>query len=309
MRRMALIGIPLILLAAIWVLNTSKAGKHPDGCFQDCSVRNNYDDDLRVLSLNVLHDYPRFRYLPERLELIAKEIKRRDIDIVCLQEVPWTWKMGSVADMIAQQTGMNHAYLRANGNRWAILFEEGSAILSHYPLENVSFVELSPQSSFFEHRIALHATAVTPQGKVGVFVTHLTNGDPGINYEQVLTLKQFVERSTEPLKIVAGDFNAIPESPQMKILNQGWADGYRLANPSAEDLTCCIEDLTAPAGDKLEKRIDYIFLVSEDTSHTHVSKASLVFAQAYETADGFLWASDHAGLVIDVQPVAEEGDR
>lgn len=125
---------------------------------------------------------------------------RLQADIVCLQEVPWTWKMGNASGLIARQVGMNHVYQRANGNRWTILLEGGSAILSRYLLENDSFIELEPQASFFEHRIALRATAVTPWGEVGVIVTHLTNSSPKTNYDQTVPLKRFVGHTQEPLK-------------------------------------------------------------------------------------------------------------
>jgi endonuclease/exonuclease/phosphatase family metal-dependent hydrolase len=210
--------------------------------------------------------------------------------------------LGNAAELIARQVGMNYIYLRANGNRWAILFEEGSAILSRYPLENTSFVELRPPGGFFEHRIALHTTAVTHWGEVGVFVTHLTNGKPETNYEQALSLKQFVEQTHEPLKIVAGDFNALPESPQVVMLTQEWSDSYLLANPTEEGFTCCIDDLTDGSDGDLEKRIDYIFLVAEDSIQNPIRSAQPVFAQPLETAYGPLWVSDHTGLLIEIQP-------
>ena len=62
----------------------------------------------------MLHGFPKFKFLPERLEMIASEINRLDPDIVLLQEVPWTLKIGSAAEFLAEKTGMNHAYLRAN---------------------------------------------------------------------------------------------------------------------------------------------------------------------------------------------------
>jgi len=74
------------------------------------------------MSLNVLHGHPRFEHLARRLDLIAAEIRRQDADIVCLQEVPWTRQLGGGAEYLAQRTGLNYLYLRANGNRWAILF-------------------------------------------------------------------------------------------------------------------------------------------------------------------------------------------
>jgi len=76
------------------------------------------------------------------LDLIAQEIRRQDADIVCLQEVPWAPHIGSAAQYLAARTGLNHVYFRANGNRWTILFEEGEAILSRYPLRDVTFEEL-----------------------------------------------------------------------------------------------------------------------------------------------------------------------
>ena len=118
-------------------------------------------------------------------------------------------------------------------------------------------------------------------------------------------MKHFVERSDEPMKIVAGDFNAISESPQVITLTQEWSDSYRLANPSEQGFTCCIEDLTDGSEGALEKRIDYIFLVAEESIPTPLHAAQQVFAQPYETAYGPLWVSDHTGLFVKIQPGGE----
>ena len=159
-----------------------------------------------------------------------------------------------------QSLGLNYVYLRANGNRWAILFEEGEAILSRYPLRGVSFVELEPRAGFFEHRVALKATAETPRGDVDIIVTHLTHGDPQVNRGQVEALKEFVERAAAGRPtIVAGDFNALEDSSQVAGL--GWIDTYRASNPDDPGLTCCVDDLAAGPAESLEKRIDYVFLV------------------------------------------------
>jgi endonuclease/exonuclease/phosphatase family metal-dependent hydrolase len=85
---------------------------------------------MRILSLNMLHGHPRFVDLTSRLDLIATEITRLGADIIMLQEVPWTLQHGNAAAWLAEQTGMNYLYLRANGGRWTIFFEEGEAILS-----------------------------------------------------------------------------------------------------------------------------------------------------------------------------------
>jgi endonuclease/exonuclease/phosphatase family metal-dependent hydrolase len=247
------------------------------------------------MSLNVLHGFPRFAQLPERMELIAAEIRRRDPDIVCLQEVPW--HLGSTARTLARRTGLNYLYLRANGNRWALLFEEGEVILSRFPLREVAAVELEPQAGFFEHRVALVATAVTPWGKVRVFVSHLTAGDPAINRGQAASLAAVVAGDPIRPALVAGDFNAREETPQIQALD--WIDTYRAVHPRDEGPTCCVKDLTAGPGEALEKRIDYVFLIPGAEGVAVVSSRR-AFNEPFRRGNGWLWASDHAGLVTEI---------
>ena len=115
-----LIGFPL----TAWVLNASTAGGRAQGCPQDCAVRTTRrPGPLRVMSFNVLHGFPNFEQLGERLELTAAEILRQDANLVLLQEVPWTRRVGDGAKNLAQQVGFNYLYLRAQGNHWAIFFD------------------------------------------------------------------------------------------------------------------------------------------------------------------------------------------
>jgi endonuclease/exonuclease/phosphatase family metal-dependent hydrolase len=247
-----------------------------------------------VLSLNVLHGFPRFEHLGHRLDLIASEVRRLDPDIVCLQEVPWRPGIGNAAAFLAAETGLNHLYLRANGGRRAILFEEGVAILSRYPLRDVGFVVLTPSAGLFEHRVALRATADTPSGDVQVFVTHLTHRKPDMNRGQTESLKAFVTASAAGVPaIVAGDFNATEDSIQVRGL--GWIDTYSEANQIAPGYTCCVDDVAAPRGEPFRERIDYVFLVA-DAAEAVVVESRRVFADPFRTDWGWLWASDHAGV-------------
>ena len=248
------------------------------------------------MSLNVLHGFPQFEHLARRLDLVAAEIRRQDADIVCLQEVPWTWRLGSGAEYLASRTGLNSLYLRANGNRWTILFEEGEAILSRYPLRAPVFVELEPQAGFFEHRLVLHATAATPWGDVRVFATHLTAGHPAINEGQAAALQTFVAATGSGPAVVAGDLNATQDSPQIQALARAWLDTYRLANPGEAGPTCCIDNLAA-ASEPLEERIDYLFLVPGVGAGPQVVASQRVLDRAVRLADGWQWASDHVGLL------------
>jgi len=299
-RRLTVCLLLLPLAVAAWVLNASRPGVRVRGCPEGCSTAGvRQEGPLRVMSLNVLHGHPDFENLAGRLDTIAAEIRRLDADIVCLQEVPWTLRLGCVAQILAERTGLNHIGVRANGNRWAILFEEGEAILSRYPLRDVAVSELSPRAGFFEHRVALRATADTPWGDVRVFVAHLTDGEEEINRGQAASLFAFVDASGPGLAVVAGDFNAREDSPQVRKLAGQWLDTYRVAHPDLDDegYTCCVDNLAGGPGEPLEKRIDYLFLVPEPGRETPVVASRRVLDEPHPTGSGYQWASDHVGLL------------
>jgi endonuclease/exonuclease/phosphatase family metal-dependent hydrolase len=289
---LAILGLPV---AIAWLFNVSRPGTRVEGCAEGCVEPASQDDEtLRVMSLNVLHGFPRFERLRQRLDLIAGEIRRRQVDIACLQELPWTPHLGSAARYLARETGLNHLYLRANGNRWAILFEEGEAVLSRYPLRQVAFRELLPRAALFEHRVVLQATAVTPWGEVTLFVTHLTHGDPEVNRAQFASLKEVVARAGKRPSIVAGDMNATEDV--LRVAAPGWADTYRVTHPDDQGYTCCVDDLSTRSGGTLTRRIDYLFLAS-GTEAVSIVDSQLVLDQPAQSNGEWLWASDHVGVL------------
>jgi len=288
---LALLAIAVVLA---WLFNVSRPGRRIEGCAHGCVTATVQDDaQLRVMSLNVLHGFPRFEQLQLRLDRIADEIRRQEIDLACLQEVPWTPRLGNAAEYLARETGLNHLYLRANGNRRTILFEEGAAILSRYPLRDVTFRELEPRAAFFEHRVVLRATALTPQGEVTLYVTHLTHGDPAVNQAQFASLKAYVDQTSTETSIVAGDLNATEDILRDAAI--GWTDTYRAARPDERGDTCCIEDLMR-SDRTLTKRIDYLYLASS-AEEVHIVDSRLVLDQPVRSGESWLWASDHVGVL------------
>ncbi len=289
-----------LVLLTLFVLNASRPGARAEGCPDGCSnAPDRRAGPLRVLSLNMLHGIPWFERLGLRVDLIAAEIKRLDADVVLLQEVPWTVRTGNVAARLAQELGYNYLYYRANANRHLIFFEEGEAILSRFLLEDAAFTELNPPMSFFENRVALGAKALTPWGEVSFFVAHLTNKDDRVGAGQADSLREFVEAHNAGLALVGGDFNAFEDSPQIRQLASAWTDTYRRAHPNDPGSTCCVDDLRAAPGELLEERIDYIFLEGE---FHQLVRAEHAFYSPFRVSDGWQWASDHTGLLVELEP-------
>lgn len=292
----------VVLGAAYWILNVSRPGDRVEGCLQGCaSAPAGERNALRIMSLNVLHGRPEFENLSGRLDLVAQEIVRVGANVVLLQEVPWTRALGNGAEYLARQVGYNYAYLRANGNRRAIFFEEGEAILSRFPLRNPTFIELRPRAGFFEHRVVLAATADSPQGNLRLFVTHLTNGEETINQAQATALASFVAETAAGPAVVAGDFNAPEDSPQLMALSQQWVDSYRVFFPDDAGLTCCVDDLHAGPEEELEERIDYIFLVTGEQQKLRLQEVQSVADRPFLWNGDWQWVSDHIGLLISVE--------
>jgi hypothetical protein len=103
--------------AILWTANASRIGPL-ESCLSSCSHFDPaVDNHLRFLNFNMLHGFPQFDNLRNRVDSIAEEINRLSPDIACLQEVPWTVHTGSVAKKISARTRMNYVYLPVNGNR------------------------------------------------------------------------------------------------------------------------------------------------------------------------------------------------
>ena len=286
-----------LLLVALWLTNVSRTGVPIRGGRDSSTPSAPGSPTLRVLTLNVLHGFPRFEDLDARLSLISNGLLLEQPDIVCLQEAGWTLVYGNVAAHLAEEAGYEYVYARANGNRWAISFEEGEAILTRYPVGQTSVVELLPRAGWFEHRVALSAVIETPLGDLRVISTHLTHGDSGINAQQAAALAALVSESEYPT-IVCGDLNATEGSPQMAFLTESMVDAYREVNRDDAAPTCCIGDLTDPDL-TFSKRIDYVLIARRTMGSLRPAAARTILDQPVAVEGGALWPSDHSGVLVD----------
>ncbi len=278
-------------LAGLWLTQVSRVGRGVErGNRLDPRSLLSPGGTLRVLSLNLWHDFPRFWRLRERLHLVATRVRALNVDVLCLQEVAWTPHTGNAAVYLARLTGMEYVYLRANGNRWAILFEEGVAILSRCSLGEVTWCELRPRAGPFEHRVVLGATVAMARGQVRLFVTHLTNGDSRINRAQAAALQAFVARGPA---VIVGDFNAAPDSPAIRALTCRWVDAARVTGHQ-DEFTCCVAPRSADPLQAPYRRIDYAFLLGVEARDCRP-----LWIRSPGTGE-VLWASNHAGVLVEV---------
>ena len=199
---------------------------------------------LKVLCYNL-----RFGELAS-LEQLAEFIRSENPDVVALQEVDVRTNRAIAAhqngkDFITElgfRTGMLTAYARTidfSGGYYGI------GILSKYPFEQTRKVMLPIPEGSKEQRAVLLADVELPGGGAFTFAcTHLDHSSSAVRTIQVQALDEVLKSNRLPL-IIAGDFNARPDSPEIK-------------NGMKDYLQACSDGFTFSSTDP-QSKIDYIF--------------------------------------------------
>ncbi|RPJ28466.1 MAG: hypothetical protein EHM33_04365 [Chloroflexi bacterium] len=149
----------------------------------------------------------------------------------------------------------------------------GIALLSKYPIQNpTTFFMVSPgeQTATIQAEISQDGRAYQ------IFVTHLGNGGPIFQLEDMLTRIQDMD-AHRPV-IAMGDFNFRPTTDQYALMTQTLADAWLLKWPGGKETP----------GISSEKHIDYIF----------VSPGLTVRESEYSRNS----ASDHPYAYIVIEP-------
>ena len=149
---------------------------------------------LRLLSANVQFDN---RSRLPICELIARE----EPDVILLFEVSPIW----VADLQSLRDEYPHIHIAPSGGHW------GFAILSRFPLEQVSVQSIAPITN-----LVLHAEVVLGSTSVRVIGIHplapYTPGELAIRNEQIVKIGEYVGADATRT-ILAGDFNTSSWAP------------------------------------------------------------------------------------------------
>lgn len=177
---------------------------------------------LRVLSYNIHHGEGTDGKLD--LDRIAAVIRSAEPDLVAVQEVDrHTDRTGRVDQtaVLGERTGMHAVFGKAMDFAGGTY---GQAVLSRWPVETVE-VFLLPGETGREPRIAL-ITRVRPPGSatsVWFVSTHFDHQREDLREKSARALADRLRTADGPV-ILAGDFNAEPESRSLQILLESFAD-------------------------------------------------------------------------------------
>jgi endonuclease/exonuclease/phosphatase family metal-dependent hydrolase len=263
-------------------------------------------DRLRFLTLNL---WGAEAPLDRRMAVVERGLARLQPDVVGLQEVRQVpGQLPNQAETLARAAGYHHVWEPTTAFRGG---HEGLAILSRAPILEHASLEL-PHASPDERRILLSARIETPAGGVWVHTTHLNYRlHHGLQrQDQVLAIDGVVSaRAGELPQILMGDFNARPESDEIRWLRglvtvEGrrvhYQDAWERIHPGERGWTWASANPHTAALRFLDpdRRIDYIFVTTmrKDGRGT-IHDCRVVFDQP---EDG-VFASDHFGLLAEVQ--------
>lgn len=287
--------------------------------------------NLRVVTLNFWGTEPP---LDRRIELAVRQLRVLAPDVVCMQEVrPLDGLAGpTTADVIAERLGMHAHYAKAcewqaGDAGMAKPGQEGLAIITRAPLLEARTLPL-PEPRLADSRILLSGRVATDGGPIWVHTTHLHYRlDDGVAREkQVLAIDETVRAlgrdKDSPPQILCGDFNATPDSDEIRFLRAlttlggrrtHWQDAWlrlhrecQAGDGPSEGITWSSEnEFTRPLRSlDIDRRIDYIFVTSrKKDGRATIHASQVVLTEREGQGEGAICASDHYGVMADVQVV------
>ena len=276
---------------------------------------------------------------PERRLEIAAWLERLEPDVVCLQEI-WedertpntaAWFVDHLPD-----AGWHHAF--GGQPVAAALWPDqslrfGSAVLSRWPIDDVTYHALpvadDPDNTIVRS-VPWELLHVRTAG-LDVFSCHLAAAptDGRHRRRQVLAIDEIIRAAAPPSgrvapgqrtegmpPILCGDFNAEPESDEIRFLSSltvldgrttYYQDAWRVAGDGPGFTQDWRINPIAAGLNVPRKRIDYVFVGDAYQRRDDAGRVLRAEPAFHEPLTGTV-ASDHAGLVVDiVWPQRPEG--
>ena len=270
---------------------------------------------IRVLTLNIWNTSGPYE---ARREMLRDGIAALAPDLMAFQEAMHTPR-DQVAELL-EGTGYHvlHQIDARPDSRW----DQGCCVASRWPLECVEVLPLDVTENARSYPYAALAVRVAAPEPPGLLLFVCCKPSWELNRErerelQALEIARLVRRHADPHAfppIVAGDFDATPDSSSIRFLT---------GRQSLEITNVCFRDAWAEAGDggpgytwtdrnghardiieqlffekRHARRIDYVFLGSfhDYPRFARIGACRIVL----DTPVGRIWPSDHYGVLAEI---------
>jgi len=259
---------------------------------------------LRVLTWNL---WGRGGPWETRLAGIGATLRAQQPDVVALQEV-WEEEGGRAqASVLAEALGFHQVW----ASRYAIDgVAIGNAILSRWPILESETRPLPAPPERDELRNVTLARVDGPRGKFRIYTTHLNwrFDQSDVRQEQVRSVARFIAETggDQYPPILTGDFNAVPDSDEIRMLTGRRAvgvpglvfhDAWEAGGDGGPGFTWTNANPWARQDLEPDRRIDYVLVGWPGKGGAgHVTSCRLVGEPV-----GGVYPSDHLGVVADLR--------
>ena len=271
---------------------------------------------IRILTLNVWNTEGDLR----RPEVINRTIRQLEPDLIALQEVVHTAGTRTLDTLLA---GLAlHTTHQADVQDTVPPFSErygGTAVATRWKHEIVEVLDLRVAGAGDVPWATLAVSVKLPAVGEMLFIAPTAAwrlSAEAVRERQAIAISDLDARHRRDLPtVIAGDFNAGPESASIRYLtgrqslegrsvlyHDAWAvagkgPGYTWSTENPNTRAGVDQIVRQPA---YHNRFDYVLVGSWDAhpkAHAHVLSAELVFHQPIEG----VWASDHFGVMADLE--------
>ena len=262
---------------------------------------------LRVLTLNVWNDSGPWPALAER---IRGWIERLAPDLIAFQEVI----RSPQRDLARELVGDRFELAFGEASRFWKSPEEafGNAIASRWPIAKTDLLPLPQKEDDHETRSALLCQIESPHGPLRFCCTHLNwkfhHGF--VRERQVVAAADFARAQRVHRgfpTIIAGDFNAEPDSDEIRYMTGRhsidgrsvyWNDAWLVAGRDGDGITWSNRNAYARTALEPDRRIDYVFVDYPLRDGRGLVESCRVVANDERAG---VWPSDHFGLCADLR--------
>lgn len=247
-------------------------------------------DTLTVVTLNLWHDQ---RDWPKRLAVILAKLREVRPDVLCLQEVLQHGGLRNQAETLADSLGYHVHFTSVDSVHHVKRY--GNAILTRHPVLHAGGRNLAPPD---DYRTVAHVRIDFHGQMIDVYNTHLHHTPEGgaIRMTQVRDLLAFVDTTLgDGAVVLAGDFNADLDTPELRLLVPGYEDAFKSVHPAAGRADAATYN---PIFGSDPGAIDHVFVSKGGSPGLLPRACDIVFRSA--GADS-VWASDHFGVVARLE--------